>query len=1018
MLLLAGCSKSDIEEANASIGAENPTFYASLEGGDETRTYLDENLKMRWHNDDRITVFCGNDNNAEYAFTGKTGATAGDFQLIVENQTGTGEPVWRNYAVYPYAAATRIDNDGVISLQFPDYQQYAVRSFAPNTNVMVAVSDGLDDRFLPFKNAGGFLRLRLYGHQNVMIKSIQLQGNKQEKIAGAATVKAEHNKAPKIEMEDSATATITLLCEDGVWLSSNADDPTEFWFVLPPVDFDEGFTVTITDHLGATMTKTTTKSQKIERNMVKSMATFEVKTSFEDVLALEREALIAFYHALDGDNWKNNTNWCSDKPVGEWYGVYLSGGGVVDRLDFMFNNLSGQLPKEIGNLKNLRSLLLCYEPIYGTIPDELWNLTQLEVLVLDGVYENPNKLSGNISENISNLTNLRRLSISDHNISGEIPVALATLKNLTTINLSGTCLSGNIPNIWSGMSQLEYLHLGGNLLTGSIPNSMGALVNLNYLSLEGNGLTGSVPKSVMELPVWSTAWWSTLRQSPEKGGKISRDGLLIPAPKGRVKDIDGNYIDGDYFTENEYTIIFGFLENCPFSDLYIPKLVNLYHKYKDKGVEVISVSQQSAMSESVMRSYISRFGMNWDHHIIVGTEDSPMLDYEPYVVASPTVGVANKHGILEFVPELDDRETLDEFLAEKFGDTPDDDKPYESTDYSADGQIHVLHTATIGNGIDVVLMGDAYTDRLIADGTYATDMNKAYEALFSVEPFKSFRELFNVYSVDVVSKHEVYGVAGAETALGTWMGAFEANGSLTGIGGDHDKVFEYASKAVSSDKMNEVMVITLMNVNTYAGQCYWFDSPNAGDWGNGPSISYFPLGATDDVFAQLLHHEACGHGFAKLADEYSISDFGEISESAIATFQDQFAKGWLKNIDFTNDPAKIKWSHFLSDPRYADDGLGIYEGGHQYPYGVWRPTENSIMNDNTGGFNAPSREAIYYRIHKLAYGAEWQYDYEKFVEWDARNRAAAATRAMIYRPAKYQPTPPPVVINRSWRDAK
>ena len=41
------------------------------------------------------------------------------------------------------------------------------------------------------------------------------------------------------------------------------------------------------------------------------------------------------------------------------------------------------------------------------------------------------------------------------------------------------------------------------------------------------------------------------------------------------------------------------------------------------------------------------------------------------------------------------------------------------------------------------------------------------------------------------------------------------------------------------------------------------------DYGTGPSIAYFPKCGDKEVFAQLLHHEANGHGFAKLADEYA-----------------------------------------------------------------------------------------------------------------------------------------------------
>lgn len=77
------------------------------------------------------------------------------------------------------------------------------------------------------------------------------------------------------------------------------------------------------------------------------------------------------------------------------------------------------------------------------------------------------------------------------------------------------------------------------------------------------------------------------------------------------------------------------------------------------------------------------------------------------------------------------------------------------------------------------------------------------------------------------------------------------------------------------------------------------------------------------------------------------------------------------------------------------------------------------MRHNTGGFNAPSREAIYYRIHKLAYGDSWEYNYEKFVEWDAKNRKGAAemssTHTMVLR--HFEPTAPPVVVGKSWREA-
>ena len=336
---------------------------------------------------------------------------------------------------------------------------------------------------------------------------------------------------------------------------------------------------------------------------------------------------------------------------------------------------------------------------------------------------------------------------------------------------------------------------------------------------------------------------------------------------------------------------------------------------------------------------------------------------------------------------------------------------YISSDYSQDGKVTALQMATVGEGIDVVLMGDGYSDRQIADGTYKADMENLYNNLFTEEPYKSFKDHFNVYYVNVVSVTEGYEHGGA--ALGGYFG----NGTL--VGGNDNAVFDYALNTISEEEMDEALLIVAMNSDNYAGTCYMYYPETNADYGNGVSVSYFPKGGDATTFAQLLHHEACGHGFAKLADEYAYEGMGAAPSDYVSEIQSQQANwGWWKNVDFTSDPTATRWSYFVNDTRYANEGLGAYEGGLTYWTGVWRPTENSIMRYNTGGFNAPSREAIYYRIHKLAYGDSWEYDYEDFVEWDARNRTTAATRAMVYKPANYKPTHPPVIVNKSWKDAK
>lgn len=347
----------------------------------------------------------------------------------------------------------------------------------------------------------------------------------------------------------------------------------------------------------------------------------------------------------------------------------------------------------------------------------------------------------------------------------------------------------------------------------------------------------------------------------------------------------------------------------------------------------------------------------------------------------------------------------------QYSDDPDLGYVYESEDYSADGTVVTLQKATKGNGIDIVFLGDAYNDKDIADGSYETVMRTAYDAFFTEEPYKSFKDHFNVYYVNVVSKHDFYG---GETAFEGYFGYG------TEVGGDDEKAFDYAQKAISEERVDESLIVIMMNSTAYAGTCYMYGI-GVGDYGRGPSVSYFPVGNDDVELSQVLLHETGGHGFAKLDDEYAYEDYGGIPADEIEDHHVMEAYGWWKNVDFTDVESEVKWAKYLEDERYANDGLGIFEGASTYWTGAYRPTENSIMRHNTDGFNAPSREAIYYRIHKLAYGDSWQYDHEAFVEYDAVNRAAAASSMQKKRvnsvERTFVPTAPPVVVKGSWRDA-
>ena len=154
--------------------------------------------------------------------------------------------------------------------------------------------------------------------------------------------------------------------------------------------------------------------------------------------SVERAALVALYKATDGDNWTNNTNWCSDKPISEWYGV----GRYFDNLslELYFNNLKGQLPLEFTNLKNLYSLTLGQNQLSGEIPKELGNLKKLEWLTLF-----QNQLSGEIPKELGNLKKVKYFNLAYNELTGSIPPELGNLHNVEELQVYYNNLSGQIP---------------------------------------------------------------------------------------------------------------------------------------------------------------------------------------------------------------------------------------------------------------------------------------------------------------------------------------------------------------------------------------------------------------------------------------------------------------------------------------------------------------------------------------------------------------------------------------------
>lgn len=243
------------------------------------------------------------------------------------------------------------------------------------------------------------------------------------------------------------------------------------------------------------------------------------------ILEPDRLALIALYEATGGEDWDNNSQWLSEAPLGNWFGVETDVDGRVTDLNLRFNGLSGTLPPEIGDLTALRALSLHYNRLSGTIPSEIGNLTLLrglrlyrndfsgtippalgdltELIHLDLSY---NELLGTIPGELGNLVRLRELYLEHNGLSGAIPSEIGNLTVLTLLWLQGNELSGFIPPELGNLTSLARLRLYNNELTGAIPDEIGGLKNLDRLYVHNNKLSGDLPDEFGDLVNVTDLW--------------------------------------------------------------------------------------------------------------------------------------------------------------------------------------------------------------------------------------------------------------------------------------------------------------------------------------------------------------------------------------------------------------------------------------------------------------------------------------------------------------------------------
>lgn len=298
-----------------------------------------------------------------------------------------------------------------------------------------------------------------------------------------------------------------------------------------------------------------------------------------------------------------------------------------------------------------------------------------------------------------------------------------------------------------------------------------------------------------------------------------------------------------------------------------------------------------------------------------------------------------------------------------------------------------LQKATKGNngGINIVLLGDGFNAKDIASRDYLKDIKQEVEYFFGIEPYKTYRDYFNVYTAIPLSTES--GVGTVNTIRYNRFNTTFTGG--VGLKADYDEVFDYALGAptVNKGNLNQTLIIIVPNSTDYGGICQM--------WEDGSAIAFCPkstYGYPLDTRG-VIQHEAGGHGFGKLGDEYIYHNaFIDACDCSccghVLEFNGAKSLGWYDNLELTGKMHSVGWSHLIFDDRYSDI-VDIYEGGYIHNRGVFRSEPNSCMNNDIPYYSTISRESIVKRIK--AYAGE-TYSFEDFVKNDKRDAGIVESR--------------------------
>ena len=975
---------SEARTINAVI--VQPDTRTSLNGPDANGVY-----KTVWSPGDQIMVFSG-DLACRYILKSGENTNKGVFEGY-----GNSEDL---VAVYPLSIGFS-RTGATIEVGLPEVQEYVSGNIPLGAYPMLGI---YGDETFSFRNLCSVLKVPMFG--DATVKSITFTPNNAGvKASGKAVINV---NSTQLEMDDNSKPSVKLDCPD-VKLSAQ---PTDFHFVVPAQIYPGGFTLTIATDKGDVV-KTLKSDITLDRSVLYPIEAFECKIDSKENIIFEDANFKAYLVAnfdTDGDGEISKEEALAitkiivgTKDIESLAGIEHMANLTELRCEGPWSFFEPEEDPE-GKLKTLDvsknvNLTILYCGFNQLTSLDVTNNPKIEQLRCAGNNLNSLDVSKN-TELIEFEAYNNRLSSIDVSNNPELEYIDLTNNQIKSIDVSKnlkleriTCSDNKLTSIdVTNNQKLTKLNISGNSIVeidlGNNPELKHLICNKNKIS----ELELSNNKKLERLNVNDNNLASlTVNCCPEI--------KTLKANNNLIKEMD----------ISELTSLFDFYcSGNPLETLYVfdGQIDAINNKEIPSTTKIVVKGTEPGEDEvfTVTPTLFDIDGYEQDITMTVTANISYSIDSQPEWISKKS----DNSGVYTFTVsanttsssrsgEIIFKNVNNSFLTVTVKQRI---QTYTSSDYSQDGQVTRIHSATVGKGIDVVFVGDAFADK--DQDLFNKYVELGKEAFFTEEPFRSTMNRFNIYRIGSVSKNGIITQEGGDTKFSAQFG------QGTYVGGDNNLVNSFVKASIPSVDLTKTIIFVIINKAKYAGTCHMFS--------NNQAVCYVPLCRNENEYAQTLRHEGCGHGFGKLADEYFYDSMGRIPDDEVSELKKWkgFAYGFHENVDLTSDPNTILWSKFISDSRYSGK-VGVYEGGYTYPYGVYRPTDNSIMRYNTGGFNAPSREAIYKKIMKFSEGDAWTYGYETFVAFDAPARSAkavtrAAAQCAAVDKANFIPLAPPVMV--------